>query len=93
MKIAPISKVKFVVEQFESNLNYYAHFEPAMVALKYNPLMKVFAERLKADGLAPKAVIAACMHKLIRQIYGVLKSRTVFDATFLGNRLDFQDGI
>jgi hypothetical protein len=23
----------------------------------------------------------------------VLKSRTVFDATFLGNRLDFQDGI
>jgi hypothetical protein len=24
---------------------------------------------------------------------GVLKSRTVFDATFLGNRLDFQDGI
>jgi transposase len=71
----------------------HALYMPAMVALKYNPLMKVFAERLKADGLAPKAVIAACMHKLIRQIYGVLKSRTVFDATFLGNRLDFQDGI
>ena len=64
-----------------------------MVALKYNPLMKVFAERLKADGLAPKAVIAACMHKLIRQIYGVLKLGTVFDATFLGHQLDFQDGI
>jgi hypothetical protein len=56
-------------------------------------LMKVFAERLKSDGLAPKAVIAACMHKLIRQIYGVLKSRNAFDATILGNRLDFQDGI
>lgn len=66
---------------------------PAMVALKYNPLMKVFAERLKSDGLAPKAVIAACMHKLIRQIYSVLKSRTTFDSTFLGNPLDFQDGI
>ncbi|AOW14366.1 hypothetical protein LPB72_03535 [Hydrogenophaga crassostreae] len=64
-----------------------------MVALKYNLLMKVFAERLKADGLATKAVIAACMHKLIRQIYGVLKSCTAFDATFSWNRLDFQDGI
>lgn len=71
----------------------HALYMPAMVALKHNPLMAVFAARLKGDGLAPKAVIAACMHKLIRQIYGVLKSRTVFDATFLGHRLDFQDGI
>jgi transposase len=71
----------------------HALYMPAMVALKYNPLMKVFAERLKGDGLAPKAVIAACMHKLLRQIYGVLKSRNAFDAQFLGNRLDFQDGI
>ena len=71
----------------------YALYIPAMAALKHNPLMKVFAERLKGDGLAPKAVIAACMHKLLRQIYGVLKSRTAFDAQFLGNQLDFQDGI
>lgn len=71
----------------------HALYMPAMVALKYNPLMKVFVERLKDDGLAPKAVIAACMHKLIHQIYGVLKSRNAFDATFLGDRLDFQDGI
>lgn len=30
-----------------------------------NPLMKDFGERLKGDGLAPKAVIAACMRKLV----------------------------
>jgi len=71
----------------------HALYMPAMVALKCNPLMKVFAERLKGDGLAPKAVIAACIHKLIRQIYGVLKSRNAFDANFLGNRLDFQNDI
>ena len=71
----------------------HALYMPAMVALKYNPLMNVFAQRLKADGLAPKAVIVACMHKLLRQIYGVLKSRNAFDAHFLNNRLDFQDGI
>jgi transposase len=64
-----------------------------MVALKYNPLMNVFAQRLKADGLTPKAVIVACMHKLLRHIYGVLKSRNAFDAHFLKNRLDFQNGI
>ena len=51
-------------------------------------------ERQKArpDPNGP-AVIAACMHKLLRQIYGVLKSRNAFDPQFLGNRLDFQDGI
>ncbi len=61
-----------------------------MVALKYNPLMKVFAERLRGDGLAPKAMIAACMHKLLRQIYGVLKSRNAFDAQFLETGLTFK---
>ena len=58
-----------------------------------NLMMKVFAERLKGYGFAPKAVIAACMQKLLRQIYGLLKSRKAFDAHFLGNRLDLRDGI
>lgn len=71
----------------------HALYMPAMVALKHHLLMKVFAERLKADGLVPKAVVAACLHKLIRQIYGVLNSRNASDATFLGYRLDIQDGI
>lgn len=66
---------------------------PAMVALKRNPPMKALGGRLKSAGLAPKTAIAACMHKLIRQLYGVLKSRNAFDATFLGHRLDVQDGI
>lgn len=68
-------------------------YMPAMVALKYNPLIKAFGLRLKAQGLAPKAVISASMHKLVRFIYGVLKSRVMFNAQPLGNRLDFQDGI
>jgi hypothetical protein len=38
----------------------------AMVVLRYHPLMKVFAERLKGDGPAPKAGIAACPHKQVR---------------------------
>ena len=66
---------------------------PAMVALKHNPSMKALGGRLKSDGLAPTAAIAACVHNLIRQICDVLKSRNAFDATFLGHRLDVQGGI
>jgi hypothetical protein len=36
-------------------------YMPAMVALKHNPLVSVFGIRLQSTGLAPKAVIAACM--------------------------------
>lgn len=68
-------------------------YMPAMVALKYNPLISVFGQRLKSQGLAPKAVISASMHKLVRLIYGVIKSGVAFNPNFLGNRLDFQDGI
>lgn len=68
-------------------------YMPAMVALKHNPLVNVFGVGLKAAGLAPKAVIAACMHKLVLLIYGILKSGTPFDPQYGSRQLDFQDGI
>jgi transposase len=68
-------------------------YMPALVALKHNPLISVFGIRLRATGLAPKAVIAACMHKLVLLIYGILKSGTPFNPQFGVQRLDFQDGI
>jgi len=68
-------------------------YMPAMVALKHNPLVSVFGVRLKATGLAPKAVIAACMHKLVLLIYGILKSGAPFNPQFGSQQLDFQDGI
>jgi hypothetical protein len=44
--------------------------------LTLKTLENVFAERPKAEGLAPKAAIAARMHKkLIRQINGIRKSQ------------------
>lgn len=57
-------------------------YMPAMVALKYNPLIKAFGQRLAAEDLAPKAMINASMHKLVRFIHGVLKAREVFNAQF-----------
>ena len=43
-------------------------YMPAMVALKHNPIIKEFGQRLKQGGLVPKAVISACMHKLVHLI-------------------------
>ena len=68
-------------------------YMPALVALKHNPIIKTFGARLKAHGLAPKAVVAASMHKLVHLIYGILKSGTPFNPQLLVQRLDFQDGI
>lgn len=68
-------------------------YMPAMVALKHNPIIKAFGARLKDGGLAPKAVISACMHKLVHLIYGILKSGVPFNAKHAVPRLDFQDGI
>jgi transposase len=68
-------------------------YMPAMVALKHNPRVSAFGLRLREAGLAPKAVIAACMHKLVLLIYGILKSGRPFDPQFGAARLDLQDGI
>lgn len=65
-------------------------YMPAMVALRYNPMIKALGDRLRSQGMPPKAVIAAAMHKIVRMVYGVLKSGNAFDAHYA---LDFQDGI
>lgn len=68
-------------------------YMPALVALKHNPLVSAFGQRLKTAGLAPKAVITACMHKLVLMIYGIVRSGAPFDPNFLARKVDFQDGI
>ena len=65
---------------------------PGMVARKHNPAMRAFGDRLKQNGMAPKAVIGAVMRKLVHLIYGVIKSGRPFDVTLAMPRLDFQDG-
>jgi hypothetical protein len=38
---------------------------PGLVARRHNEALKLFGDRLAAGGLAPKAVIAAVMRKLL----------------------------
>lgn len=56
-----------------------ALYLPALTAIRFNPLLKAFFERLVAAGKAKMAAVGACMRKLLMIAYGVLKSRTPFD--------------
>lgn len=58
-------------------------FFPALVALRFNPLVKAFGERLSARGKSRMAVAGAAMRKLLHLIYGVLKTGKPFDPDLL----------
>jgi transposase len=60
-----------------------AMYMPAITAIRYNPLIAAFAERLSANGMAKMAVVVAAMRKLVHQIYGVVCSGQPFDPNYL----------
>jgi len=70
-----------------------ALYMPSLVACRYNPTLRRFAERLSANGMAKKAVVGAVMHKMTHLIYGVIRTGKPFDPNYLSNRLAIQDGI
>ena len=59
-----------------------ALYMPAIVARRYNPIIKEFAQRLKKAGKSNMLIIGAVMRKLLHIIYGVLKSGKPFDANY-----------
>jgi transposase len=56
-----------------------ALYLPAVVAKRYNPIIKAFCERLSQHGKRPMEIIGAAMRKLLHIVYGVLKSGKAFD--------------
>lgn len=60
---------------------------PAMVALRYNPVMIELKNRLTVAGKPKMVIIGAAMRKLIHIIFGVLKNRTAFRADLAKNAL------
>lgn len=59
-----------------------AFFMPALVALRYNPVIVEMKKRLTESGKAKMAIVGAAMRKLIHIIYGVLKNGVPFDENF-----------
>lgn len=56
-----------------------ALFMPALVAKRYNPVLKAFAERLAAKGKRNSAILGAIAHKLLRILIGLLRHQRDFD--------------
>ena len=54
-------------------------FLPTQTAVRFNPLLRSFFDRLVAAGKPKMRAIGACMRKLLMICYGVLKNRAPFD--------------
>ena len=59
-----------------------ALYWPAITAIRFNPIVKEMADRLRARGKANKVIIGAAMRKLMHLAYGVLKHQTPFDPAY-----------
>ena len=57
-------------------------YMPAIVAMRHNPIIHEFSQRLLDDGKPKMSVVGACMRKLLVLAYGVIKSDTPFDPLF-----------
>ena len=51
----------------------------SMSAVRYNPMFKTLYARFRAKGMKHKQAIGVVMHKMLRVIYGMLKSGKSFD--------------
>ena len=56
-----------------------ALYMPALVAKRYNPLIRTFALRLATNGKTTNAILGAISHKLLRILVGMLRSNANFD--------------
>ncbi len=56
-----------------------ALYMPALVAKRFNPLLRDYAQRLAAKGKTNSAILGALSHKMLRILVGLLRSNTDFD--------------
>lgn len=56
-----------------------ALYMPAIVASRYNPVLREFSNRLSQRGKSKMVIIGAVMRKLLHLAFGVLKTRKPFD--------------
>src|SRR5579859_18657 len=68
-------------KQGASQLRHILYF-PAIVAMRHNPVVHTFAERLAKRGKAKMVIVCACMRKLLHLVCGVLKSGRPFDPDY-----------
>ncbi len=57
----------------------------AIVAIRYNPQLQAFYQRLQAKGKSKMSALCAVMRKLVHLCFGVLKIRVPYQANFCAN--------
>jgi transposase len=63
-----------------------ALYLPTLTAIRFNPLLKGFFERLVEGGKPKMQAVGACMRKLVMICYGVLKNRAPFDPAWASRK-------
>lgn len=59
-----------------------ALYWPAIVAMRTNPVLRSFADRLREAGKPTMVIIGAVMRKLLHLAFGVLKTQKPFDPNY-----------
>ena len=61
-----------------------------LVAVRYNPVLKAFYERLRAAGKAAKVALTACMRKLLTILNAMVKHHTPWQPQEVLYRLTYE---
>lgn len=61
-----------------------ALFLPSLCAMRFNPVVCDLTQRLRKKGKPKKVIVGAAMRKMMRLVYGVLKSGQPFDPNYVG---------
>lgn len=64
-----------------------ALFFPAMSAMRYNPIINTFVQRLRENGKPRMSTVGAAMHKLLKIAVAILKSGKPFDPNIMAARM------
>jgi len=64
-----------------------ALYLPTLTAIRFNPIIKTFYERLLSKGKPKMVAIGACMRKLLHIVIGVLKNQIPFNPDYHQLRL------
>src|SRR5262249_2192356 len=64
-----------------------ALYLPTLTAIRFNPVLRAFFERLLKAGKPRMQAVGACMRKLVMICFGVLKNRTPFDPAWNSRKI------
>jgi transposase len=58
-------------------------YRSTLAAVRHNPVLKAFYERLRVVGKAPKVALTACMRKLLTMLNAMLKHQTPWQENYV----------